>query len=274
MQSSDLNTIYTYLFASVRMAQELNYQNDSLDDDNINHMKKEIDKLQEQLSLLNANKDVSDINDKIGDKELELPMKNGCQNVVIDQINEGNSQPEMQIPFSCPPDKPHVFLHVRPMNSLEKSKRSRNSMKYQTEEGKIPCLYIDDPVEGEYTFEFNSGIFKTENDVIIDPLFYEAVISSNEGSQDMPHTTFLIMGSHGSRSESVLLGSDYNTIIDERGDMNEMLTESLLGQIFQHYTKEESFQLSYLCFSKNHVILRGSPRRFFRGFKPCEMSFQ
>jgi hypothetical protein len=47
-----------------------------------------------------------------------------------------------------------VFLRLRPMNELERSKRSRNCVQiHETEDGKN-AITVDSPQEGEFDFAF------------------------------------------------------------------------------------------------------------------------
>lgn len=63
--------------------------------------------------------------------------------------------------------KMEVYLRIRPMNKLEKSKRSKNCVRYHTLESDkghdiVPRLTVDSPSDGEFDFSFD----KVSNETI------------------------------------------------------------------------------------------------------------
>ena len=232
------------------MAQELDYQSDVIDEQKLTDMERELEMLQGKLaSLVGENQEESAASDE-AKKKIEWFFQAQQGGVMPSIDNKAMSQVQTRV------DKPRIFLHVRPMNALEKSKRSRYCVKINTNEDDTDrphSLRIDDPVEGEYNFNFCSGIYESKEDMerLINPELLDDIAT---GDSVFSNTNFWILGSQNSRAESIILGSDYSTLIEDKGHEKEISTDSLLGKICQLHLPIAGFSVSYLCFTDNRVL--------------------
>ncbi len=225
------------------MAQELDYQKtDDLDEKKLVDMEHELETLQSKLRQLVKEDEISKASSPSDLKKLERFFSKSEE--PKNAVDEGvYAEVETEDQLDKVVDK--IFLNIRPMNSLEKSRRSRNSVNH---DGKY--LKIEDHVEGDFKFRFDDGIFETKTDEpLFDSRLFEAVTSDAAKK-----TNYWILGSQGSRSESVLFGSDYSSLIADNGDSQELPKESLLGKIVERIEDDTWLKISYICFAQTHLF--------------------
>lgn len=189
---ADLNLISTFLVNnSARMAQELDYSMKLDGEENMDDIAGELEMLQGKLAMLveqqHAEDELhggmkADDKNKIewffnGDNFTTGPIEMKTSPPVVSTSPEvATSRNDFKESETSTIDAPVVnksksylgpstnrlALQIRPLNKIEKSRRSRNSMTISDDSKNVK---IEDAVEGEWSFSYNAGAYMTALEV-------------------------------------------------------------------------------------------------------------